>query len=158
MIVQHGSKQVIGSTDRMEIACKMKVDIFHGNNLRVTAACSSSLNTEYRSEGWLTKSENRIFANLAKTVSQSDRRCCFSLSGRCRRNGSDKNQFSVRLVLFILKNTVIYLCLVVSVKFNILVVYTGTLRDFGNRLHDIFLCNLDIRFNLHTFNPPHTLL
>ena len=158
MVVQHCSQQVVGRADRVEITREMKVDVFHGNNLRVTASGSTALNTEYRSEGRLTKGENRILSDLAKAIAQSDRRCGLTLAGRCRCNGCYKNQFSVRLILFILKNTVIYFCLVVSVKFKIFVVYTGTLCDLGNRLHDIFLCNLDIRFNLHNVNPPHTLL
>ena len=41
MIVQNCCQQIVGRGDGMEIPCKMKVQILHGNYLREAASCGS---------------------------------------------------------------------------------------------------------------------
>ena len=50
VVVKHSSKEIVGCADRMHISREMKVDILHGNYLCVSAACSTALDTEDRSE------------------------------------------------------------------------------------------------------------
>ena len=55
----------------MEVTCKMKVDVFHRNYLCISAACCTALNTEYRSERWLTKCYHNALAKLLHTISKT---------------------------------------------------------------------------------------
>ena len=45
MVIDHCRKQHVCRCDRMEITCKMQVDIFHRHNLRITAAGCAALDT-----------------------------------------------------------------------------------------------------------------
>ena len=54
VIVKHGGKQIVGRTDGMKIAGKVQIDVLHGNDLRISAAGSSSFNAEDRAERRLT--------------------------------------------------------------------------------------------------------
>ena len=50
VVVDHGCQQVVCCTDRMEVTCEVKVDIFHRNYLSISAAGCSAFYTEYRSK------------------------------------------------------------------------------------------------------------
>ena len=82
MVVNHGCQQVVGCSDCMEVAGEVKIDVLHGHYLRVSAAGSSSLYTEYRSQRRLTKGYHNLLADFLKSVCQSYR--CGSLSFSCR--------------------------------------------------------------------------
>ena len=43
VVIHHSSEKVVCSSDRMEIAREMKIDIFHRNDLRIAAAGSTAL-------------------------------------------------------------------------------------------------------------------
>ena len=46
MVVQKGSQQIVGGGDGMKVTGKMQIQFIHGYHLSVTAAGSSSLDTE----------------------------------------------------------------------------------------------------------------
>ncbi len=50
VVVQHSCQQVVCSSNGMEVASKMEVDVFHGHNLGITASRSASLHPEHRSQ------------------------------------------------------------------------------------------------------------
>ena len=72
----------------------MKVDIFHWNNLSVSAATGTALYTKARSKARLAQSYNSFLSNLIKSVCKSNAYGRFSFSSRSRGNGSYKNQFA----------------------------------------------------------------
>ena len=51
MVVEHGSQEVIGSADCVEVTGEMQVDVFHRDDLGITAAGSAALDAEDRTEG-----------------------------------------------------------------------------------------------------------
>ena len=67
----HGCQKVVGCADGMEVAGEVEVDVLHGNNLCVAAACSAAFNAEYRSKGWLTESYHNVLAQLLHAVCQT---------------------------------------------------------------------------------------
>ena len=98
MVVDHCCKKVVCRTDRMEVTGKVKVDILHRNYLCITAACCTTFYTEYRSEGWLTKSYHYFFAHFLHCICKTNGCCCFSLSCRCRVDSCYEDQLTIFLV------------------------------------------------------------
>ena len=82
VIIDHGCKKVVCSSDGMKITCKMKIDIFHWNNLRITAACSSALYAEYWSKGRLTKSYHNVLSKFLHTICKTYSSSSFTFSCR----------------------------------------------------------------------------
>ena len=50
VVVDHSGKKVICCSDCVEVTCEMQVDVFHRNDLCITAACGAALDAENRSE------------------------------------------------------------------------------------------------------------
>src|SRR5699024_220914 len=46
-VIDHGSQQVVGGADGVDVTGEMEVDIFHGHNLGVTAAGCAALDAEH---------------------------------------------------------------------------------------------------------------
>ena len=64
----------------MEIASEVQVNIFHWNNLSVTAARCTTLNAKARAKRRLTKTYRRLLTNLIQGIAQTDsgRRLAFT--------------------------------------------------------------------------------
>ena len=132
----------------MEVTCEMKVDIFHRNYLCITAACCSTLYTEYRSEGWLTESYHYVFAEFLHTICKTYGCCGLSFTGRCRIDCSYKDQFTILFVAFFQK-IVIDFCFVFSVLLQIFVINTCFFCNLCDWQHFALLCNFDVTFESH---------
>ena len=122
MVVDHCCKKVVCCADCMEVTCKMKVDIFHRNNLCIAAACCAAFYT-----------------------------CsCFSLACRCRVDSCNKDQLAVLFVGFFQK-IVVDFCFVLSVLLQIFVINTCFCSDLSNWFHFAFLCDFDVTLESHKF-------
>jgi hypothetical protein len=73
----------------------MEIDVLHGDYLSVTAAGSTALDTEYRSEGRLTECKNGILTNLAHSFCKTYADSCLALSGRSRIDSGNKDEFTI---------------------------------------------------------------
>ena len=144
MIVDHGGKQVVRGADGVEIPRKVQVDIFHRNDLRISAARSASLDAEYRSEGRLAQGNRYFFADSGKPVGKTDGRGGLAFSCGGWRNGGYEDQLSGFLFGGIQIGQV-NLRFVVSVLLHKFRRNTRALRNFGNVLRAAGLGNLDIR-------------
>ena len=71
MIVQHSGDEIVCGSYRMYVTGKMQVDVFHRNQLRVAAACSAALYSEYRTQRRLSQRDYRVFSDLFQRVSQT---------------------------------------------------------------------------------------
>ena len=98
MVVDHSCQQVVCCADRMEVTGEVKVDVFHRNNLCISAACSAALYTKYRSQGWLTECYHNVFAKLLHTICQTYGCGGLSFSCRSRVDGGNKDQLAVLFV------------------------------------------------------------
>ena len=47
MVVEHGRQQVVRQGNRTKVAREMKVDVFHGNDLRHAPACGAALHAKH---------------------------------------------------------------------------------------------------------------
>ncbi|MGD0997918.1 MAG: hypothetical protein ABR941_06315 [Thermoleophilia bacterium] len=48
--LDHGGEQVVGGADGVNVAGEMKIQILHGDDLRVAAAGGAALDAEHRPE------------------------------------------------------------------------------------------------------------
>ena len=150
MIVQHSGQQVVGSAYCVEVSGEVKVDILHGNDLCIAASGSAALDAEYRSQRGLAQGNDYILAQFLQTIGKAYGSGGLALSGRGGIDGSYKDQLAVGSgALF--KQTIIHLCLVVAVKFQILRVNTGSFGDLGDGTHGSRLCDFDVGFEFHNF-------
>ena len=46
VIIKKCRQEIVGDANGMQITIKVEVDILHGNNLRVTTACSAAFHTK----------------------------------------------------------------------------------------------------------------
>ena len=152
MVVNHSSQQVVGSTDCVEVTGEMKVDIFHRNYLSVSAAGSTTFNTEYRSKRRLTESNHNVLAKLLHTVCQTYCSSSLTFTGRCRVDGGNQDQFTVGSVRFF-EQTVVNFCFVFSVLLQVFVINACFFCDLGDREHFAFLCDLNVCFVTHDVSP-----
>ena len=154
VIVDHRGKQVVGSADRVEIACEMQIDILHRHDLSVSAAGCTALDSEDRAERRLTERDDHVLPDLFHGIRKTDGRGRLALACRSRIDGCHKDKLAVRL-LNIPENTVIDLCLILSVLFKVLIVNSRSLRDLRDRKHLCRLCNLNICLKFsHIVFPP----
>ena len=144
VVIQHGGKQVVGRSDCVKVSGKVKVNIFHGDHLRVSAAGSTALQSEHRAERRLTQCHNGFLAQSPKCIGQSNSRCGLSLSRRSRVDRCYKDQFSVRVILAVIQKFQVDLRFVSPVLFQIILFHSGNFRDSADVFHLTRLCNLNV--------------
>ena len=81
MVVEHGSQQVIGGANSMEVAGKVQVDILHGDDLSPAAAGGAALYAKDGTERRLTQGHSALDAATAQTIGQTDSRGGLALAG-----------------------------------------------------------------------------
>ena len=152
VVVDHSCQQVVRRADGVEVACEVQVNVLHGNDLRIAAACGAALDAEDRSEGGLAERHHDLLAKLLKAVSQTDGRCGLAFARRCGVHSCHKDQLAVS-ALGILEKLVVDLGLVFAVLFQIFVTDPCLCRDLCDRKHLTFLCDLDITLVSHSLFP-----
>ena len=157
MVVDHCGEKVVCRADGVEVTREMKVDILHGNDLRVAAACRTALDTENGTERGLSESNDGFFADSAETVCETYGRRGFSFA--CGGGGDRRNedQLTVGLVRFIQKRKIDF-CFVLSVLLEIIVRDARDICDLGDRTKLGRLCNFNISFHfLNSFLIDHPM-
>ena len=109
----------------------------------VSAASCTTFDTKDRSQRRLTKRYGYLFAKTFQSVCQTDRGRGLSFSGWSRVDRGHQNQFSI-LALGLLQKTVVYLCLIISILLQILLVYACCLCNLTDFQWIRCLCNLNI--------------
>ena len=146
MIVQHCSQQIVCRTDSMKISSKMEIDIFHRNDLCITATSRTAFNAEHWTQRRFSKRHNSIFPYPTQTVCQADRGGCFPFTRRSGSNCSYQHQLAIRPLCF-LKEVIINLCFIISILFDIFFIDFTRFRYFRNPQWYCCLCDLNVCFN-----------
>ena len=149
MVVHHCRKKVVCCSYCMKVSCKVKIDIFHRYNLCVSAAGSSALYTENRSERWLTKCNNTFFTENRERVSDTNRSCCFSLSGRSGVDSGAENELCLMTRSFVFHKVVINFCLVLSVVLKLVLREAYFCSNVTYVQGLCLLCNFNVAFKCH---------
>ena len=122
----------------------MQVDVIHRNDLGISAACGTALNTEYRSEGRFAKSEHRVFILLIQGLGKSDTYGRFAFSCRSRVHGRNQNELAVLFIFSFREETKRQLRFVFAVEFQVISIDPEFLRDLFNRQHFSIACDLNV--------------
>ena len=118
VIVEHRAAEVIRRRDCVHISRKVQVDVLHRQNLRVAAACGSSLDTEYGTERRLTERDDCLLADFRHRLTESGGGGGFTLARWRGIDGCHQNQLSVGILADAGAELVGELCLIFSVKFQ----------------------------------------
>ena len=94
VVVDQGRQQVVSGCDGVEIAGEMQIYVGHGRDLRVTAACRSTLHAEAWAETGFAQADRGLLADAVQRVAKTDRRRGLALAGRGRRNGCYQDQLA----------------------------------------------------------------
>ena len=94
MVIDQRSQQVVGCSNRVEVTGEVQVDVFHGDDLRVTAAGRSTLDAEAGSEARLTQADHGLLADGIQTVAQAHRCGGLTLAGRRGVDGRHQHQLA----------------------------------------------------------------
>ena len=142
MVVQHGGQQVIGSTDGMEVTGEVQVDIFHGDDLCITAAGSTALDAEHGAQRRLTQAQHGLLTQPAQGIGQANRSGGLAFTGRCGVDGSNEDQLA--LAGQILQGVDVQLALGAAVGLQSLFADAHLGSDVTDGEHSRFLCDLNI--------------
>ena len=118
----------------MEVTCEVKVDVFHRDDLCVSAACSTALDAEDRAKRRLTESDDDVLAKLLHSVCETYSCSCLALTCRCRVDSCNQDELAVRTVYF-LQNIIVNFCLILAILLEIFVVYARDLSDLSDGHH-----------------------
>ena len=132
-VVNHGSQQVVGCADGVQIAGKVQVDVLHGYHLCVAAAGSTALDAEHRAKAGLTQAEHGLFAQSVHGIGQTHAGGGFALARRGGADGSDKDQLA--LLFGIVDQAVIDLGLVAAIGDHLLIGKAQLGGDLGDGSH-----------------------
>ena len=124
VVVQHGSDEVVGVLDGVEVTGEVQVDVLHGDHLRVAATSRAALDAKDGAKGGLAQAEHGVLAQLAQGIVQTDGRGGLALARRGGVDGGDQNELA--LCGCVLEGVNVNLGLVVSVELQLLL---PSLRD-----------------------------
>ena len=147
MVVKHGRQQIVGGSDGMEITGKMKIQIFHWNDLCVSAARRASLDAEAGPERGFTKGNQRLFIQFCHCLSETHGCRRLSLSGRSRIDRCDKHKLSVFIIFYLVPQFIGKFCLILSVILQVLVFNADTCGNVPDVLQRCLLSDLNIRLH-----------
>ena len=147
MVIKHSGQKIVGCADGMEIAGEVEIDVFHGNDLSISAAGSTALDTKDRPEGGLAKCNHGVFTDSPQTVGESHRGSGLALAGRSRCDGGDENELSLfREFPHCMQ---IQLGFVLAVVFHSILGNPERCRDGVDRLKGGFLGDFNVRLVCH---------
>ena len=69
MVIDQSGQSISRSSNRVEITREVQVNIFHGHDLRKTAAGGATLKTHHRALGRLTNCDNRFLTQAVERIS-----------------------------------------------------------------------------------------
>ena len=145
MVIEHSAAEIVRRGNRVHIACEVKVDVLHRENLSVAAAGCAALDAEYGSERRLSEGNYGLFADFCHSLTQTCGCGCLSLTGRSRIDGSYQNQLAVGICAYTRTELIRKLCLVFSVKFKFVLRNADLRRNFLDRQQLSLLSNFNIR-------------
>ena len=98
--IERSSEQIIGSSDRVDVAREVEIKFLHGNNLTIPAAGGAPLDAECGALTWLPHAGKNFPAEMrSQGLTEADRGGRLALAKRRWRDRGDHNVLSVRDVL-----------------------------------------------------------
>ena len=99
-VLHQRGQQVVGGTHRVGVAGEVDVDFVLGDDTGLAAAGSAALDAEDRAQRGFAQVDDRLVAQPAQPVGQSDGRGGLALAGGGGRDAGDDHQLALRRVGF----------------------------------------------------------
>ena len=122
----------------------MQVDIFHRNNLGITAAGRATLHAKTRPKRWFTQTNHGILANGIQTITKTNSCCCLTFTSRCWVNRCHKNQFIIWVLWLRFNPSKIDFCLIMAKGLKSLCRDIQLVANFKNRFGSGSSGNFDV--------------
>ena len=132
--VNRGRDQVVRSSDGMDIAGQMQVEIFHRDDLAVAAAGRAALDAEGRPLRRLTDRCYDALAQQSQSLSQAHRSRRLALAQRRRCDSRDVNVLALRPVLELFEDIEVHFGLVFAVRLDVVRAEAQRGDDLADRL------------------------
>ena len=95
MIVERRRQQGMRGGNRVEIAGKMQIDVFHRHDLGIAAARRAALDSHAGAERRLTQHDDRFLAQFDEGLRHANGCSGLAFARRRRRDGRDQNQLAI---------------------------------------------------------------
>src|SRR6516162_4483075 len=119
--VERRGEQVIGGGDGVDVAGQVEIELFHWNNLAVTASGGSAFDAKRRALAGLAHAGEDSLAQVrAESLAEADSGGGLSFPERCWGNRRNHNVPAVRHVLQSLANRKVHLSFVFAVELQLL--------------------------------------
>ncbi len=97
MIVNQGREQVVGRGYGVKVTGQVEVDVFHRENLGVTASGCTAFDAEHWPHGGLSNHAGGGLADAAQGLGEANRGDRFSFTEGCGVDGGHQNEAALRL-------------------------------------------------------------
>ena len=144
-VVDHGSQQIVGGADGVDVAGEVEVDVLHRDHLGIAAAGCAALDAKDGAQGRLTEAEHGLFAQGAQGVGQAHAGGGLALAGGGGADGGDQDHLA--LLGGVLGQMMVDFGLVAAVGDDVGLVQAQLGGDFSDGAQGSFLCNLDVRLH-----------
>ena len=142
--IEQRRKKVVGRPDGVEVAREVKVDVLHGNDLRIAAAGRAALHAEHGAQRRLAQGEHGVPADLAHAVGQAHAGGGLALARGRGVDGGHQDELAGSM-LFLAQQVVIDFRLVLAIGFQVLFRNADLLRYLGDGQRLRRLRDLDVR-------------
>ena len=95
MIVDHCSEQIVSGRDGVEITGEMQIDIFHRNDLGLSAARRTALHPEAGAKRRFAQAEQSAFTNPVHRIGQANAGGCLAFASGRRVDRRNEDQLAV---------------------------------------------------------------
>ena len=95
-IVDQRCQQIVRRRDCVEITGEVQVDLFHGQDLRLTAAGGAALAPKHRAKRRLAQCDHRLATDMVQSIAKPDRGGGFAFARGSRVDRGDQHQLAAR--------------------------------------------------------------
>ena len=119
VVVDHCGEQVVGCADGVEVTGEVQIDVFHRNNLGITAAGRATLDAEAGSKRGLPQTDDGALAQPIQRIAKPNGGGGLAFTGRRRADGCHQDELAIGAVLQALDVVQRQLGLEVAVGFKV---------------------------------------
>ena len=98
VVVEEGAREVVRSTDGVDVPGEVEVEVLHGDDLAVATAGSATLDAEDRPQRGLADGHRGLAADAVEPLDDADRGGGLALAQRRRRDGRHDHVLAARVL------------------------------------------------------------
>ena len=140
--IEHGRQQVVGRSNRVDVAREVQIQVLHRHHLRIAAAGRAPLDPEDRPQRRFPQTEHRLAADRPEPLRERDRRGRLSFARARGRHPGDADELALRDTSDTLQRRQVDLRFVAAVRLDLVRLEPDLFGDCLDRLELRFLSDL----------------